>query len=171
MNGASLSGSQPGEARPDGPLLDVREVTVAFPGPGGMVPVVTDVSFSVRAGETVGLVGESGSGKTVTAMAALGLTKSQGGRVTHGSVMFEGQELTAMRERDLARIRGNRVGMIFQQPIRSLNPAFTVGEHRRKPIVFRGRINVISRFTKSMRKRINAPSNVINNRYARAKSD
>ncbi|HUS62582.1 MAG TPA: ABC transporter ATP-binding protein, partial [Acidimicrobiales bacterium] len=87
------------------------------------------VSNDVRPGETLGLVGESGSGKTVTALAILGLTRLSGGRVMSGLAKFEGTELTTLPERQLRTIRGKRIGMIFQQPIRSLNPAFTVGEH------------------------------------------
>jgi peptide/nickel transport system ATP-binding protein len=109
------------------PLLRVEDLTVSFRSRHGRVNAVEGVSFDIEAGQTVGLVGESGSGKTVTSLAILGLVQSQGGRVT-GSVNFEGRELVGMKEKELEDVRGNRVGMIFQQAIRSLDPAFTVGE-------------------------------------------
>ena len=110
------------------PLLRVEGLTVEFPGPDGWVRAVEDVSFEVGAGQVVGLVGESGSGKTVSALAVLGLTRAQGGRVAAGSVWFEGVDLTTLDEKALSEVRGRRVGMVFQQPIRSLDPAFTIGE-------------------------------------------
>jgi peptide/nickel transport system ATP-binding protein len=109
-------------------MLEVRGLSVEFPWPQGWVRVVDDVSFSIGPAETVGLVGESGSGKSVSALSILGLTRVQGGRIAGGSIRFLGRELTSMPEAELRRIRGNEIGIIFQQPIRSLNPAFTVGE-------------------------------------------
>ncbi len=111
------------------PLLETRDLTVEFPNPaGGWTPVVQQVSFTVGQGESVALVGESGSGKTVTSLAVMGLTGVMGGRVAGGSVHFDGRELTALPEREWRGLRGPGMGMIFQQPIRSLNPAFTVGD-------------------------------------------
>jgi peptide/nickel transport system ATP-binding protein len=110
------------------PLLAVQGLSVEFPAGRGWVRVVDDVSFDIAAGEIVGLVGESGSGKTVSAQAILGLTRAQGGRVGSGSVVFDGRDLTKLKERELANVRGDRIGMIFQQPIRSLDPAFSVGD-------------------------------------------
>ncbi|PTR26452.1 peptide/nickel transport system ATP-binding protein/oligopeptide transport system ATP-binding protein [Rhodococcus sp. OK519] len=110
------------------PLLEVRGLTVEFDQSGRWVPAVQDVSLEVGRGETVALVGESGSGKTVTAMAVLGLTERRGGRIAGGSIRLDGRELVGLPERELRAVRGNHVGMIFQQPIRSLNPAYTVGE-------------------------------------------
>jgi peptide/nickel transport system ATP-binding protein len=110
------------------PLLEVEGLSVEFRGPNGWVRAIDDVSFTVDPGQVLGLVGESGSGKTVTSLAILGLTGATGGRVAAGSVRFEGTELTTLSKRELSRIRGKRVGMIFQQPIRSLDPAYTVGE-------------------------------------------
>jgi peptide/nickel transport system ATP-binding protein len=112
---------------PTSPLLDVKGLTVAFPGPRGWVNAVEDVSFTVGAGEIVGLVGESGSGKTVTALAVLGLTGETGGRIAGGSIRFEGDDLVRLSRRQLGDVRGRRIGMIFQQPVRSLDPGFTVG--------------------------------------------
>jgi oligopeptide/dipeptide ABC transporter ATP-binding protein len=109
-------------------MLEVEGLSVEFAWPQGWVRVVDDVSFSIGPGETVGLVGESGSGKSVSALSILGLTRVQGGRIARGSIRFLGRELTSMPEAGLRRIRGNEIGIIFQQPIRSLNPAFTVGE-------------------------------------------
>jgi peptide/nickel transport system ATP-binding protein len=109
-------------------LLQVAGLSVEFPTGQGWVRVVDDVSFEVGSGETVGLVGESGSGKTVTAQAVLGLSWAQGGRLAGGSIRFDRRELTGLSERELARVRGDRIGMIFQQPVRSLDPAFTVGD-------------------------------------------
>jgi peptide/nickel transport system ATP-binding protein len=112
-----------------GPLLSVSGLSVEFGSRRSPVRVVDDVSFAVGENETVGLVGESGSGKTVTCLAALGLIEAHGGRRVGGSVRLRDSELTTLPDRDLRRIRGARIGMIFQQPVRSLDPAFTVGDH------------------------------------------
>ncbi|WP_127783183.1 ABC transporter ATP-binding protein [Rhodococcus sp. X156] len=111
------------------PLLRVRDLTVQFPAAGrSWVTAVDGASFDVRPGESVALVGESGSGKTVSSLAVMGLTGATGGRISAGSVEFEGRDLTALPEREWRKLRGAGMGMIFQQPIRSLNPAYTVGD-------------------------------------------
>jgi oligopeptide/dipeptide ABC transporter ATP-binding protein len=106
-------------------LLDVRDLTVALPAPGAPVPVVCGISFTVRRGEVVGLVGESGSGKTMTALALLRLTPP--GARLGGRVLLDGEDLLAMPERRLRRVRGGRVAMVFQEPTTALNPVYTVG--------------------------------------------
>ena len=112
----------------DAALLEVNDLVVQFPSPNGWLTVVDKVSFSVGRNDIVCVVGESGSGKSVTMQAAVGLVQPKGGRVTSGSVHFEGQELIGMGNRQLNRIRGNAIGFIFQEPMSSLNPAYTVGE-------------------------------------------
>jgi peptide/nickel transport system permease protein len=107
-------------------LLSVRGLTVAFSGPGGEQRVTEDVSFRIEPGETVGVVGESGCGKSATAMAILGLLPPNG-TIQAGSIYFEGQDLTALSERDLHAIRGKGIGLISQEPMVSLNPTFRVG--------------------------------------------
>ena len=109
------------------PLLDLSGLQVGFNGPDGHVSVVRDVSFSINPGEVVGLVGESGSGKSVTALSILRLIASPPGRITGGRVMFEGQNLLQLPEAKMRRIRGNRISMIFQEPMTSLNPLMPVG--------------------------------------------
>ncbi|MHB1776612.1 MAG: dipeptide ABC transporter ATP-binding protein [Acidimicrobiales bacterium] len=118
-NGADRPG--PGEA-----LLAVRGLEVSFRSRTGWTPVVEDAAFSLERGRTLGLVGESGSGKTVSALAVMGLLPPKVSRVA-GSVRFEGRELTTLSPSALRRIRGGEVAMIFQEPMTSLNPAFTVG--------------------------------------------
>ncbi len=110
------------------PLLEVRGLTTAFPGRGGGPPVraVDDVSFELSAGETLAIVGESGCGKSMTAFSLLGLVPSPGS-IACGSVRFEGQELVGLPERALRKLRGARISMIFQEPMTSLNPVYTVG--------------------------------------------
>ena len=110
------------------PLLSLKDLTVQFPSTHGLLTVVDKVSFDVGRNEVVCVVGESGSGKSVTMQAAVGLVQTKGGRVTGGSVRFDGQELVGMKNRHLNRIRGNDIGFIFQEPMSSLNPAYTVGE-------------------------------------------
>jgi oligopeptide/dipeptide ABC transporter ATP-binding protein len=109
-------------------LLSVEDLCVAFQMNRDWVNVVQDVTFHVNRGETLGLVGESGSGKTVTSMAVLGLIPALGGRITGGHVQFDGSDITTLDERAWLGIRGRRIAMIFQQPTRSLDPAFTVGD-------------------------------------------
>ncbi len=111
---------------PAGPLLAVRGLEVSFRTRRGWTPVVEDAGFSLEAGRTLGLVGESGSGKTVSALAVMGLLPPKVSRVG-GSVLFEGRELTTLSPAALRRVRGGEIAMIFQEPMTSLNPAFTVG--------------------------------------------
>jgi oligopeptide/dipeptide ABC transporter ATP-binding protein len=110
-------------------LLEVDGLSVAF-GKGAASPlmVVEDSSFTVEAGETVALVGESGSGKSMTALAVMGLLPP-GGRIIRGHVRFDGRDLSELRESELAKLRGNRLAMVFQEPMASLNPLLTVGGH------------------------------------------
>ena len=110
------------------PLLTVEDLKISFRGANNSwTDVVDGVSFQVRAGETVGLVGESGSGKTVTGLSILGLLPKGQGR-SAGRIMFEGRNIVGMREAELRRLRGRRIGMIFQEPMTALDPVFTVGE-------------------------------------------
>jgi peptide/nickel transport system ATP-binding protein len=109
-------------------MLEIRDLVVQFPSPHGHLTVVDHVSLDVGRNEIVCVVGESGSGKSVTMQAAVGLVQAKGGRVRSGSVRFEGRELVGLSTRQLNRIRGNEIGFIFQEPMASLNPAYTVGE-------------------------------------------
>ena len=110
------------------PLLEIRDLVVQFPSAHGWLTVVDHVSFDVGHNDIVCVVGESGSGKSVTMQAAVGLVQPKGGRITKGSVRFDGHELVGMGSRALNRIRGDAIGFIFQEPMSSLNPAYTVGE-------------------------------------------
>ena len=107
-------------------LLEVEDLHVAFPIGGRLVEVVRGVSFTLAAGEALGLVGESGSGKSQTALAVLRLLKAPG-RVTAGRVRFEGMDLLAADERAMAGLRGTGLSVVFQDAMSSLNPAFTIG--------------------------------------------
>jgi peptide/nickel transport system permease protein len=105
-------------------LLSVERLSVAFPGGAGLV--LTDASFTVKRGETVAVLGESGCGKTITALAVLGLLPA-GAEVISGRVMFDGKNLLAAGARQLAEVRGSRIGYVAQDPMVSLDPTFTVG--------------------------------------------
>jgi microcin C transport system ATP-binding protein len=108
------------------PLLEVRDLSVSFDTPGAIVEAVRHVSFDIGAGETLALVGESGSGKSVTALSVLQLLPYPIARHDSGSIRFHGEELLGAREPVLRRVRGNRIAMIFQEPMSSLNPLHTL---------------------------------------------
>jgi peptide/nickel transport system ATP-binding protein len=108
------------------PLLRVEDLHVEFHTEDGVVHAVDGITYQVYRGRTLGIVGESGSGKTVASMTTLGLTRSQGARIS-GRILFEGRDLVALSERELRAIRGNEIAMIFQDPLSSLHPLYRVG--------------------------------------------
>jgi oligopeptide/dipeptide ABC transporter ATP-binding protein len=110
------------------PVLSIRDLVVDFSTDDGVVHAVDGVSYDVHAGETLGVVGESGSGKSVTVMSILGLIPTPPGKIVRGEAFFKGVDLLKVRERELRDIRGKDIAMIFQDPMTSLNPVFTVGE-------------------------------------------
>ena len=107
-------------------LLDVNRLRVSFRTPRGTVQAVSDASFRVHRGEVTGIVGESGSGKSVSACAILGLLP-RNGTVESGSARFDGKDLLALGQKELRRLRGSEISMIFQDPMTALDPAFTIG--------------------------------------------
>lgn len=109
------------------PLLEISDLAVTFPVGRREINVVDGVSLSVQKGETVGVVGESGSGKSMTALSILRLLPAPG-RVSRGTIRLEGQDLLALPEKAMREVRGGKVAMIFQDPMTSLNPVFTVGD-------------------------------------------
>jgi peptide/nickel transport system ATP-binding protein len=108
-------------------LLRVEDLRVEFPTEDGIVHAVDGITYEVHKGRTLGIVGESGSGKTVSSLTTLGLTRKQGARIS-GRIMFEGRDLVALGESDMRAIRGNEIAMIFQDPLSSLHPLYTVGK-------------------------------------------
>jgi oligopeptide/dipeptide ABC transporter ATP-binding protein len=109
-------------------LLDVVDLKVEFASRGGAVRSVDGVTFHIDRGETLTVVGESGSGKSVTALSIMGLLPRPTGRIVGGSIHFDGKDIAACSEAEMRRLRGTEIGMVFQEPMTSLNPVITVGE-------------------------------------------
>ena len=108
-------------------LLSVRDLTVEFRTENGVVTAVDGVSFDLRAGEILALVGESGCGKSATALALLRLISDPPGRIAGGEVRFRDRDLLQADDAGIREVRGNRIAMIFQEPMTSLNPVYTIG--------------------------------------------
>jgi peptide/nickel transport system ATP-binding protein len=116
------------------PLLAVRNLVTEFSTERGTLRAVDGVSFEVGAGRTVGLVGESGCGKSVTALSVMRLLASPPARIAGGEILYRGQDLARLPERDMRALRGDRIAMIFQEPMTSLNPVYTVGDQVGEPL-------------------------------------
>src|ERR1043166_7184364 len=129
------------------PLLEVKELHTEFRTGAGVVRAVDGISYTVDPGETVAIVGESGSGKSVSALSVMRLIPDPPGRVTAGEVWFGGRDLMTLSEEEMRRIRGGEIGMVFQEPMTSLNPVLTIGrqitetieQHRRREAAAAGR--------------------------------
>jgi len=116
-------------------LLEVRDLKTHFYTEDGVVPAVDGVSFSLNRGETLGIVGESGSGKSVTSLSVMRLIPYPAGKIIDGEILFEGENLLDKTDEEMRRIRGNEISMIFQEPMTSLNPVFTVGDQIMEAII------------------------------------
>jgi oligopeptide/dipeptide ABC transporter ATP-binding protein len=115
-------------------LLKVENLVTTFNTADGKLPAVRGVSFSINKGETLCIVGESGCGKSITSLSIMGLLPSNG-NIAEGSILFEGRDLTKLSQEELRKLRGNRMSMIFQEPMTALNPTFTVGFQLREPLI------------------------------------
>jgi peptide/nickel transport system ATP-binding protein len=121
------------------PILDIRGLRTIFRIRGGEITAVNDVDLTIAAGETLALVGESGSGKSVTSLSVMRLLTRNIGMIAAGSIRLKGRngavrDLVSLDERDMRRIRGDDIGMVFQEPMSSLNPVFTIGDQISEPI-------------------------------------
>ena len=126
------------------PLLNVRGLKTVFRTEGGLVKAVDDVSFYVNRGERLGIVGESGSGKSVTSLSLMRLIPKPGGEIVAGSIELAGQDLLQCTEREMRAIRGNRMAMIFQEPMTSLNPVLTVGRQLTESLKLHMKMNHVA---------------------------
>jgi peptide/nickel transport system ATP-binding protein len=126
MRDAAPAPEADGAARAGGPLLSLRDLTVTFPGPHGPLRALDGVSFDIFPGEILGVVGESGAGKSMTGMAVQQLLEPPG-RIAGGEVRLAGRRIDRLSDREMTRIRGREIGAVFQDPLTSLNPLFTVG--------------------------------------------
>jgi oligopeptide transport system ATP-binding protein len=123
------------------PLLMVRGLKTYFHTEDGVVWAVDDVCFSMGKGETLGVVGESGCGKSVTALSIMRLVPDPPGKIVGGEIIFEGEDLVKKTEAEMRLIRGNQISMIFQEPMTSLNPVFTIGEQIMESIMLHQKVN------------------------------
>jgi len=108
-------------------LLSVENLSTSFFGEEGVATAVQNVSFSIEKGKTFALVGESGCGKSVTALSIMKLVPAPQGRIVGGKITFQGQNLLSLSEKQMREVRGNKIAMVFQEPMTSLNPVFTIG--------------------------------------------
>ena len=121
-------------------LLEVKNLHTYFKTRKGIVKAVNDVSYSLEPGRTIGIVGESGSGKSVSAMSILQLLDGNG-YIAEGEILFEGRDLTKLSQQEMYEIRGNKISVIFQEPMTSLNPVFTVKRQLSEPFIIHQKLN------------------------------
>ncbi|WDC83550.1 ABC transporter ATP-binding protein [Caloramator sp. mosi_1] len=124
-----------------GELLSIKNLKTYFYTEDGVIKAVDDVSLSIREGETLGVVGESGCGKSITAMSILKLIPNPPGKIVEGEIIFEGKDLTKTTDEEIRKIRGNKISVIFQEPMTSLNPVFTIGDQIIEAIVLHQNMN------------------------------
>ena len=123
------------------PLLSVNNLSVHFSSPNGVVKAVDQISYDLNAGETLGIVGESGCGKSVSALSLLRLIPNPPGKIIDGEIFFEGKDLLKVSKEEICDIRGNKIAMIFQEPMTSLNPVLTIGKQVREPFMVHQQMN------------------------------
>ena len=131
-------------------LVKIENLSVEFKTDEGVVKAVDNVSFNIPKGKTVGLVGESGSGKSVTSLAIMKLIPNPPGKITEGSIWFEGENLMKKTEAEMRFVRGNRISMIFQEPMTSLNPVFTVGDQISETLMLHQKMDKKAAMAKSL---------------------
>jgi oligopeptide/dipeptide ABC transporter ATP-binding protein len=117
------------------PLLDVRDLRTYFHVMDGLVKAVDGISFSIMAGETLGIVGESGCGKSVTSLSVMRLLDIPPAEIASGEILFEGRDLLTLSDEEMRKVRGNDIAMIFQEPMTSLNPVFTIGDQISEAVI------------------------------------
>lgn len=117
------------------PILQFKDLRVSFQSGKKFAPAVDGISFELREGEILGIVGESGSGKSVTSLTSMGLIPTPPGKIEKGEILFDGKDLTKISEKEFRKIRGNQISMIFQEPMTSLNPLFTIGNQLKEAII------------------------------------
>lgn len=133
------------------PLLSIKKLVIEFSTEAGVIRAVDGISFDIVEGETVGLVGESGCGKSITSLAVLGLIPSPPGSFGAGSsIQYQGRELTGLKERELRKIRGSDISMIFQEPMTALNPVFTIGNQMVEVLVRHKKISKADALTRAI---------------------
>ncbi len=115
-------------------ILDVKGLRTSFFTDDGEVPAVDDIDFHIRQGEVLGIVGESGCGKSVTSLSIMGLVPSPPGKIVGGEILFQDKDLTKLSDKEMRQIRGDDIAMIFQEPMTSLNPLFTIGDQLREAL-------------------------------------
>lgn len=115
-------------------ILEIKDLKIQFKSGKGTVEPIRGVNFTIEKGETLGVVGESGSGKSLTSLAVMGLLPDKISKITSGEILFGGKDLTALTEKQYRKLRGNEISMIFQEPMTSLNPVFTIGEQLSEPL-------------------------------------
>lgn len=122
-------------------ILEVKHLKTYFHTDAGLSKAVNDVSFSVEKGKTLGIVGESGCGKSITSLSIMGLVETPPGEIAGGEIIFEGEDLLKKNEGQMREIRGNKIAMIFQEPMTSLNPVFTIGQQIMEALMLHSRLN------------------------------
>src|SRR5687767_3860892 len=123
------------------PILEIQDLCINFRTEGAIVNAVKNLSFSIPRGKTMGLVGESGSGKSVTSLAIMGLVPDPPGVIGQGKIIFNGQDLLQLGAQEMRKIRGNKISMIFQEPMTSLNPVYTLGNQVDEAIMLHQGLN------------------------------
>lgn len=131
-------------------LLEVKDLTTVFYSGEKEIPAIENISFNIEKGETLGIVGESGSGKSVTALSIMKLIPNPPGKTIGGKILFKGKDLLQMDDKEIRKIRGNNISMIFQEPMTSLNPVYTIGNQLSETIILHQKLSKKEAMQKSL---------------------
>ncbi|PLR76001.1 peptide ABC transporter ATP-binding protein [Bacillus sp. V3-13] len=134
----------------EAPVLDVKDLKTSFFSSDGEIPAVDEISFAVHKGEIIGIVGESGCGKSVTSLSIMKLIPQPPGKIVGGQILLNGEDIVSASEKRMRQIRGNEVAMIFQEPMTSLNPLFTIGQQLTEAILIHNKTSKKAAFQQSV---------------------